>query len=244
MVKESWDEILGILCNSARFPYIPEDLIKYIRKLLREGSQNRFIEALRDNTERPMDAVNSMFKTASEITGHRSDELLKRTDFNYRDMDPSRIESAFAEIRSINWLHTEGFVGIKPLSARSKRTADIIAKRRNNYYAIEVVNSIYDARDRFTPEELKDWLLGRLLGDKKSVQLDTTAAELKNARRVFIGIVDTNEPVIFQTHEGFFTAAKLAWKAAGGDPKLHICFVTGRQAVGYGRDDSVFPDWE
>ena len=58
------------------------------------------------------------------ITELSPDDLLKRTDFDYRDTDPTRISSAFAEIRAINFLDEEGFVEIEPLQAKSKRKAD------------------------------------------------------------------------------------------------------------------------
>ena len=175
--------------------------------------------------------------------GCSKNELLHSTDFNYKDLDPTRITSAFAEIRGINFLKQEGFVRIRPIKASSEKSSDIVADRDGIRYAVEVANSIYNACERFSPDQIKRWLINRLIGEGKSAQLDATASHFTHARRVFICIVDTAAKVALQTNAEFLEATKMAWQEAGHDPLLHVCIVTGREALGDGRDDSVFPPW-
>lgn len=141
-----------------------------------------------------------------------------------------------------NFLGQEGFVDVEPLQAKGKRKADIIAKKGYEKYAIEVANSIYEAKGRFTITELKEWLLRRYYDDHKNEQLKVTASEFECQRRVFVTVIDTERTVIFREHEYFCEAAKLAWEEAGRDSRLHICLVTGKNSP-QGPDDCKFPEW-
>jgi hypothetical protein len=38
-------------------------------------------------------------------------------------------------------------------------------------------------------------------------------------------------------------AASLAWIGIGMNTNLHVCVVTGRETLGHGKDDAVFPEW-
>lgn len=243
MQQSTMDRGLAILSNSTAFSNIPQVLMKYTDRCIKKGVTNRLTKALAKDPNATTQSIARMFEKACEATGLTPDVLLKATDFNYRDTDPNRLTAAFAEIRSINFLQQEGFSRIRLFKASAKKGSDIAAERCGLNYAVEVVNSIYDARRRFSPEQIKDWLIGRLISERKSAQLNATAGQLKNARRIFIGVVDTAATVALQTHEEFLEAAKMAWREAGEDPLLHLCIVTGRVALGYGRDDSIFPPW-
>jgi hypothetical protein len=242
MKRINWDEALKVFADRERFPDIPDNLVKYAKRCFEKENHNRLTRALLGDAEEVTNGVALMFKRAAEITGLPPGDLLKRTDFDYRDTASTRIESAFAEIRAINFLCQEGFVDIEPLQAKRKRKADIIAKKGQEKYAIEVANSIYEAKGRFTIIELKDWLLKRYYDDHKNEQLKITALEFECQRRVFVAVVDTKAIVIFRIHKDFCAAAKLAWEEAGRDSGLHICLVTGRSSS-YGRDDCIFPEW-
>jgi len=243
MAQSNLNRGLALLSNLKSYPRIPRSLINYTERCIKKGITNRFTEAIIEDPESTIRAIDGMFEKACSATGLNPDELLNATDFNYKDLDPTRITSAFAEIRSINFLKLEGFVRIRPIKASSEKSSDIVADRDGLKYAIEVVNSIYNARGRFSPDQLKRWLLNRLIGEGKSAQLVATASDLTHARRVFICIVDTAATAALQTNAEFLEAAKMAWQEAGNDPLLHVCIVTGREALGYGRDDSVFPPW-
>lgn len=243
MTQSNLNRGLTLLSNMKSYPNIPKSLIKYTERCIKKGIANRLTEAIIEDPESTINAIDGMFEKACLATGLNSDELFNATDFNYKDLDPTRITSAFAEIRSINFLKQEGFVRIRPIKASPDKSCDIVAYRDGLNYAVEVANSIYDARGRFSLAQLKNWLVNRLIGEGKSAQLDATASGLTHARRVFICIVDTAATVALQTNEEFLEAAKMAWHEVGNDPLFHVCIVTGREALGYGRDDSVFPPW-
>jgi hypothetical protein len=242
MKKANWDKALKVFADRERFPDIPFNLVKHAKLCFQKENHNRLTRSLLEDAEEVTNRVALMFKQATEITGLPPDDLLKRTDFDYRDTASTRIVSAFAEIRAINFLGQEGFVDVEPLQAKGTRKADIIAKKGLEKYAIEVANSIYEAKGRFTITELKDWLLKRYYDDRKNEQLKITALEFECQRRVFVAMIDTKLMVIFRVHKDFCEAAKLAWEEAGRDSRLHICLVTGRSGS-YGRDDCIFPAW-
>lgn len=238
------DTVLRVFADKEKFPNIPTDLIEHAKLCFQRENYNRLTHALlSEGAEEVLTAIDQMFARASEITGLPPRELLKRTDFNYRDTDPIRIDAAFAEIRTVNFLGSQGFVDIEPLqSTKGKKKADIVARRGNEKYAIEVANSIYEAKRRIMIPQLKDWLLSRYYGDHKNEQLKITALELGCQRRVFIAVINTEHIVIFRERKYFCEAAKLTWEEAERDPEFHICLVTGKSSPD-GPDDCVFPEW-
>lgn len=243
MPKSNLNRGLALLSNVTSYPSIPRSLIKYTERCIKKGISNRLTEAITEDPEVTIKAIDGMFEKACLATGLNPNELFNATDFNYKDLDPARLTSAFAEIRSINFLKQEGFVKIRPIRAMSEKSSDIVAERDGINYAVEVANSIYNTHGRFSPEQLKDWVINRLIREGKSAQLEAMAIDLTHARRVFICIVDTAATVALQTNEEFLEAAKMAWQEAGNVPLLHVCIVTGREALGYGNDNSVFPPW-
>lgn len=234
---------LGLMSDAVCYPSIPQELVRYLDTCMKNQITNRFTMALADAPEVTVQAIDEMFRIASSATGLTPDALLRATDFNGNDLDETRLTAAFAEIRSINFLHQEKFTHIRPIKAGVKKSCDILAKRGDLDYAVEVAESIYDARRRFSPQQIAGWMVARLIEDGKLIQLNTTARDLVNARRVFIGVVDTGATVALQTHGEYSQAVRLAWQEAGSDPLLHLCIVTGRVELKCGPDDSTFPPW-
>jgi hypothetical protein len=259
MPDENWQEILNVLADRSRFPHIPKDLSLHLELCLNQGRNNPMMQALACDCERLAAAINRSFKMAASYTHLTADELLRQTDFNYHDTDATRIFTAFAEIRAINFLGAECFTNINLLRSGKVPRADIVADRNSSRYAIEVVNSVYrdggpyvrkqvgirtlGVSGRYTPEQLSDWIVKRLKDEKKEIQLRNTAKQAGASRLLFIGIIDSEEPVIFQTHAGFASGCKLAWEAIGAEENFHIALVTGRSALGYGSDNAVYPEW-
>jgi len=232
---------VSVLRDRARFPNIPSTLVDYVERLRQRGRTNRLLDALGADPEKTCGAIDAMFRTAASATRLHPNEILRRTDFHYRDIDPTRLEAAFAEVRGINWLHHQGFVEIEPLAMSSSRSADIIAILHGDIYAVEIANSIYEATGRILPKDLSRWLIGRVRGEKKTHQLESTSKQAGCTKRMIIGVVDSYGPVVWDTYQEFSAAAKLAWQELGTDPDLHVSFVTGREALGYGLDDAVYP---
>lgn len=240
---DDWSVARAALNDRARFPNIPSVLVRHLDECVKNGRLNRALQAVLAAPDRLVARVDRMFELAAGYTGLSADEIMRRTDFNYRDLDPNRVDSAFAEVRTINFFGEQRFEDITPIAAGPAKRADLSARRGRVGYAIEVATSIFQARGREEPEELRDWLLSRYYGDAKSSQLTNTASDLVDARRAFVGVVDSEDAVVFQVAPGFQRAVELAWHDSGSDATLHFVLVTGRTAVGYGPDDSFFPSW-
>lgn len=233
---------LSLFSDTSQFPCIPKQLSLYVEKCIAEGHTNRLVEAVLKNRSQVFVNINKMFQLASDVTGLSPDDLLTRTDFNNRDMSPARLDSAFAEIRTINYLTEQGFENIRLLKAGKHKKADILATLRGVEFAIEVVNSIFSANKRVEPSELRDWLVGRVLSDGKTDQLEITSEQSSVIRTILVGVVDTLYSIALNTHSDYCEAAKLTWEGLKRKNGFHIAFVTGRGAAGYGSDDCIFPD--
>ena len=240
--KNSHDGLL-LFSDTSRFPYIPKQLPKYVEACISKGRTNRLCEAVKDHRIKVFENIDRAFQLASEATGLTPDKLLQKTDFNPRDMLSTRLDSAFAEIRTINFLKEEGFENIQLLNADERKRADISGVFWSKAFAVEVINSIFSADKRVEPYQLKEWLVRRVLSDKKLDQLVQTSKEVFAERTVLIGVIDTFPAVAYNTHNDCCEAAKLTWKELGSIDCFHVAFVTGSVAQGYGRDDCVFPHW-
>jgi len=233
---------LSLFSDISRFPYIPKILSSYVETCVANKLSNRLVEAVLGERTKVFENINRMFQLASEATGLTPDELLRKTDFNSRDMSPTRLDSAFAEIRTVNYLKEQGFESIKLLKAGKQKKADILATFRDIEFAVEVANSIFSADKRVEPFQLRDWLVGRASSDGKTGQLDKTSEETSASRTILVGVIDTFFSIVFNTHNDYCEAAKLAWEELNGEEGFYVAFVTGRDAMGYGPDDCVFPD--
>lgn len=233
-----------LLKDRSNYPDIPSKLIRYLENAKSIGDpKNRFVAALKDASELTIGAIDNLFLLASNATKLSPDDLLRMTDFNVKDQSPERIDSALAEIRTINFLDEEGFTHITPLRASKSRRADISAKRCNYSYSIEVVTSNFYARDRTWDDQIQKWIKSRLIGEQKNVQISNTANEIGNARHVLVCVLDTLGAVALNTHEDYLEMAKSTWHKLENNSNWHICIITGRKALGHGSDNTVFPSW-
>jgi hypothetical protein len=236
-------QAISTFSDTTQFPFIPRTLLKYVETCISKGRSNRLTEAVIGKKINVFTSINRMFELACKATSLSSEELLKKTDFRSTDISPTRLDSAFAEIRTVYFLEKEGFKNIQLLSSGSKKRADIIGTLSGRIFAIEVANSIFSADKRVEPVQLKDWLLGRVISDRKLDQLEQTAEGESAEEAVLVGVVDTSLAVVYNTHNDYCDAAKLAWEELGRKSNFRVAFITGREAVGYGRDDCVFPSW-
>ncbi len=228
----------------SQFPNIPHDIfLHYFLLSQRKIKNSSFVDAINDSPNNTWPAIDRMFNMASTATGKSSDQLIKLTGFNSIDLDPGRIDSAFAEIRTINYLNNQGFSNLQLIGASKTKNADLIANFKNNKYAIEVACSPWDINYRFTIEEMACWIVKKLYDDGKIIQLNNTAGKYKCDRKAFIGIINSAAAVALQTHIEFLSASKKAWDQLGKDNSLHIALVTGRMEMSIGPDDAVYPPW-
>lgn len=228
--------------DRSRFPNIPTDLVRHLKLTITEAKPNRLTYEFLMMPEKVAEGFDQMFIRASKITGLDPSGVLRSTDFEWRDLDPTRVESALAEIRVIFFLDEQGFTEIVPLRSRGRLEADLIADREGIKFAIEVVDSYYYAIKRFSSEQISRWIVSRYQSEEKYAQLAATADRYDCSRWAFITIIDTQPAVALQVHEDFQEAALLAWTEIGTS-NLHVCVVTGKEALGYGKDDAVFPEW-
>ena len=233
---------LSLFSDTSQFPYIPTILSSYVEKCVAKKLSNRLVEAVQGEGTKVFENINRMFQLASDATGLAPDDLLRKADFHERDMSPTRLDSAFAEIRTVNFLKEQGFESIQLLKAGKQKKADILATFRGIEYAVEVASSIFSADKRVEPFQLRDWLVGRASSDGKTGQLEQTSEETRATRTILVGVIDTFFSVVFNTHNDYCEAAQLVWEELNGKEGFHVAFITGREAVGYGRDDCVFPD--
>lgn len=234
---------LSTFSDAARFPFIPRSLSKYVEKCISKKQKNRLTEAVIGKRLKVFENINRMFELACKATTLNPDELLKGTDFQSCDMSPTRLDSAFAEIRTVIFLKEEGFTNIQLVPAGNKKRADIVGTLNGKFFTIEVANSIFAANNRVDPFQLKDWLVARVSSDQKLDQLQQTARAANADEKVLVGVIDTFPSVVFNTHNEYCEAARLVWNALGGKNNFRVAFVTGLEAIGYGRDDCVFPHW-
>ncbi len=242
ITSEPWLRARDLLMNRTLLPMIPASLVRNLELCARNGIPIRAMRRILEDPEGVPRAINRMFELASIATRLDPEELLRRADFRWQDLGPHRLESAFAEIRALNFLHDQEFREIKPIRAKAEKFADIFARNGSYGYAAEVVLSIYEAPRRFSAQQLARWLISRL-GEGKLDQLDRAAVEFGAEKKIVIVIVDGASVVDLQSHEDFHEAAQIAWQALGGPQCLHVCFVTGSSKLDYGPDDAIFPGW-
>lgn len=234
---DQFTDLLGAKNN------IPTDIVKYISYCINKKKSNRLLNELILDADVTAEGLDQFFGNASRITGLSHAEILNATGFSWRDIDPSRIESAIAQLRAIFFLNTQQFADITLILTQESRSSDIVAIRNGRKFAIEVINSIYDANQRFLSHELADWAFSRLTSEGKKAQILRTSEEHSCEKGAYIAVISTQQAASLQTHEDFLEAARLTWEYISSPTDLHICMVTGRVTLGYGSDDAIYPSW-
>ena len=222
---------------------VPPELAKYISLCIEQGQTNRLLRELIHDAPATLDGLDRFFRQAAQATGLSPTAVLSATGFSWRDLDPSRIESAIAQLRAIFFLDAQGFTELILIPAREGRSSDTTAILREYKYAVEVFNSIYDASERFSSQQLADWAFSRVESGGKKSQIAATSKEHSCTRGAFVAVISTQPAAALQTHPQFLKAARLTWEYIGSPSHLHVCMVTGRVALGYGPDDAFYPPW-
>jgi hypothetical protein len=114
----------------SRFPNIPAKLFTYFDRLLKKPSENsQFHLAMNHHPERTFEVLDQRFSACSKIVSLSPDDLLKRLDFQLKDLSPERTESLLGELRTINFLDNNGFTNIAPIRANSTKSPDFSAEK-------------------------------------------------------------------------------------------------------------------
>jgi hypothetical protein len=234
--------VLDELADQTKYPNVPSLLVKNLRHSSRLGKNNRALTALSDDSAVTMAAIETMFQNAAAATGQPPEELLRKTGLSARDADPVRIDCAFAELRTLNYLAAEGFSNLELLGGTDRKRADMRGERQGITYVIEVATSIFDASKRTTSDALAAWIEGRASYGKLT-QLRSTLQEFGATRCVFVAVVDTSRLVALGSPSDFAKAAEQAWRRLGSPSNTWICVMNGRITLGEGKDSTEYPRW-
>ena len=224
----------------SRFLNIPAQLFAYFDRLLEmpsKGSQSQFRMAMTNHPERTFEVLDRQFRSCSEIVSLSPDDLLKKLDFNRNDLSPERIESLLGELRTIHFLHNNGFTDIVPIRASSKRSPDFSAKRIRVDFQIEVATSIHSAPRVFHASVVK-WATAKLKNDDKLSQTNSGSPE---SHKMFVCILNSTGAVALNQSSDYINMVKHVWEELGSIQNLHIAIVTGRVSISEGIDDCVYP---
>lgn len=151
-------------------PWIPDHLWQFIRSITVKKPNHRLSVALDRDGSKVLVGINNLIQLASQVTGLNVDELLRKCDFDKNDLDSNRFDALLAELRTINFLDKTGFNQIQPVKAfKNRKSADLLAKRSDQNWAVEVMCSSY-LSDRWTREDLICYISRRFTSDGKSQQ--------------------------------------------------------------------------
>lgn len=224
-----------------RFQNIPTKLFTYFDHLLEKPSKNsQFHLAMNRHPEKTFELLNRQFLACSKIVSLSPDDLLKKLDFQSKDLSPERIESLLGELDTIHFLDKKGFTNITPIRAKPTKSPDFSAERNGDDFLIEVVTSIYFA-SRIFHDSIVKWATSRLQNDDKLSQLNTGSAGYK---KLFVCILNSSGAVALNTRSDYLEMLKEIWEEVGSIQNLYIAIVTGRTAIGEGIDDCVYPSFE
>ena len=240
MTERGWENVVAALSDRGRYPYIPTALAQHAKLAFKSNRDKRWPWVLLgDDMEEILTGINTIFQQAVEATGFTPDELLRATEINVKDSGQFRIDGAFAEIRAMNFLYTEGFIAIRPIISKNTKEADIVAAYNGERFAIEVTHSAAGSPKK----SLEEWIFNKLVKDKKLGQLEQTRIQYSCSKLALISIINNESILAVKVRSDFMKIAETVWNNLGRRPDLHIAIVTGREAFGYGPDDVVFPEW-
>lgn len=222
----------------SRFLNIPAQLFAYFDRLLEMPSKgSQFHMAMTNHPEKTFEVLDRQFRSGSEIVSLSPDDLLKKLDFNRNDLSPERIESLLGELRTIHFLHNNGFTDIVPIRASSKRSPDFSAKRNGAGFQIEVATSIHSAPRVFHGSVVK-WATAKLKNDDKLSQMNSGSSE---SHKMFVCILNSSGAAALNQRSDYINMVKHVWEELGSIQNLHIAIVTGRISISGGMDDCVYP---
>jgi len=247
-----------------KYPYIPKEMYDDIFHALKRGEPKYLVPLVSDKTRRTkfFKSTNNLFKKASEITELSPIDLFIRTDFHSNDISRSRIESAFAELRTIIFLYNMHFSDITPLKAkRNRKCSDFTAIKECHKYAIEVFCKISkELKKEFNTNEITlepltyfDDLLQSYVSkaqDKKE-QIDDAAKEMQCDKKILVMVVNDKNILGFLTfdehHDGDYKILEKISSELKWGYSYHFAIVTGLVSIIGGNKydgDIIFPPIE
>ena len=226
-----------------KYQDLPNELSLFINELIESNIKHRLLDALNENEDQVINAINYQLSEASMITGLTFHELLKSCDFDRRDHDANRFDAMFAEIRSIIFLNQIGFSKIQPLKApKAKREADMTANYKDTKWAIEVMCSSY-LNQRWTESELTEYINRRFSEDKKGDQLKISSEKHSCNKQLLVIVINSPAAKALNNRNDYLNVLKYSWETLNLNCDQHLAIVTGMQTLGSGTDDCIYPQF-
>jgi hypothetical protein len=203
---------------------------------------------LEENFDQVVTSTNTIVDSACRNTGRDRDSLLRDTDFDPNDLDPDRLDAAISELRGINHLWHEGFQNIRLLRAQpGTRTADLVAERDGQKYALDVACSSASATRAV--DALAAYMLEVCLLKEK--QLNNTKETCRCRYRGLLFVVNSDPALVFGYQPLYRQAARQVYEALGEPAGYFVFVVTGQIALVaggetdsfQGPDNVVYPEW-
>lgn len=208
------DFLLEIKEELKKYSYIPGEIYNAIVGAVVRGKPKILVLLLAIKRKRIIffKDTNNLFKKASNITGLSPADIFKRTDFHSNDIACGRIETAFAEARTIIFLDKMNFTNIIPLEAKkNEKCSDFIANKDCHKYAIEVsCNISKELKKEFKTDEITIKPLTYIndliqdcvskAGEKKK-QLDDTAKKNQCDKKIFVMVLNDKNILGFLTFD-------------------------------------------
>ncbi len=206
---------------------LPAAVRDYLAAFVKGSSASGLRRALKADPEGVTADIAALLARAGRALGLPADEALFATGFHPRNLSPSRLEAALAELRAVIFLRAEGFTAIRLVERRDGKSPDIIASGPGGTCAFEVqcVTGASSFPEK-GPAVLRDKLA------KKAVQ---AASAVKRGAA-------GSACVIFVTGAadapGGGSAAGLAElaRAAGEGARVRVCVLAGDNSA-------VWPPW-
>lgn len=217
---------------------LPEMFIKYTSKNLNLPPYvaSRYRDKLVEDPEGIIQNISRLFTLSSNIVGLSPDELLLQLNFKVNDQDETRLGALFAELRSVNFLHEEGFSDIKIIKAnRRGKSADFSATYHCLKFAIETTNFSYQSEKKDIDEFVK-YLVNKLTDEDKLTQLKNTCSRELCDHMMMICVDDQMYHRVFEDRDFFMEAASRTWRKVRESDYLHIAIITG-----YSSDNMIYP---
>jgi hypothetical protein len=135
----SKEELLALLAVEE---VLPKHLIKSAKHSIAGGKSTELLEVFMINYPLYRERIISLLSRVALIIKKPYDEVLKLTDYNYKDTRWYRLNDAFAELRVIVVLDKNGFTNIRLLKATtSNKQVDILANYQDKLFAIDVAHT-------------------------------------------------------------------------------------------------------
>lgn len=227
---------------------LPTAIKNHLISCIHEVKRHHWHEDLEEHFDLVVTSTNMIVDAACQNTGRDRDSLLRDTDFDPNDLDADRLDAAIGELRGINHLRHEGFKNIKLLRAqRGTRTADLVAERDGQKYALDVACS--SAGTARTVDALAGYMVEvcRL----KERQLNNTKEKYRCKYRVLLFVVNSDPALVFGCQPLYRRAAREVYEVLGSPADYFVIVMTGQiTAVAGGEadsfqgpDDVVYPEW-